>query len=216
MRRIERLRGQHRHDLVEEIGLQRGMRVRRDAGVIGNGDAFLAQQRAQRLPCRALAFVQVAHRPPDCGELLRRAETVDGQPFDAALHLADQPGNPDHHEFVEVAAGNRQEPQPFEQRIFRIAGLGQHAGIEGEPAQLAIDVMVRRSLVRQLVFFERGDMRIGCGTGHRLTAGLAEHRGKRKAGLAHTSSLLRAICVMPRLPDPSRPSCTSTSITLAA
>ena len=53
-------------------------------------------------------------------------------------------GDSHHVEFIEVAVGNRKEPNPLEERMARIAGLFENAFVEGEPRQLAIDVSLRR------------------------------------------------------------------------
>src|SRR5258708_19110524 len=45
---------------------------------------------------------------------------------------------------VEVRIGDRQEAQPLEHRMVRIGRLLEHAHVEGEPRQLAIDEAARR------------------------------------------------------------------------
>ena len=59
--------------------------------------------------------------------------------------LPGEPGDADHHEFVEVAARDRQEAQPFEQRIARVLGLREHAAVERQPAQLAVEIALLRA-----------------------------------------------------------------------
>jgi len=56
------------------------------------------------------------------------------------LHLTDQAGDADHHELVEIAARNRQEAQPFEQRVGGVACLGQHPLVELEPRKLTVEI----------------------------------------------------------------------------
>jgi hypothetical protein len=77
-------------------------------------------------------------RPPHArGEPLRRAGV---HTFgDLLLDAADA----DHEELVEVRVEDRQEPQPLEQRVLRVLGLFEHAGVEREPRQLAIEIPVR-------------------------------------------------------------------------
>src|SRR6185369_6685268 len=63
--------------------------------------------------------------------------------FGQALHLGAQAGDTNHHELVEIAAEDAQKLQPLEQRIGGIFGLFQHAGVELQPAQLAVDEVLR-------------------------------------------------------------------------
>ena len=87
---------------------------------------------------------QLAAAPGDGGQLLGRRQAVGAGDGDAGPDLAAQAGDAHHVEFVEVVGGDRQEAQPLEQRVVRVAGLVQHALIEGEPGQLAIDEAVGR------------------------------------------------------------------------
>ena len=78
-----------------------------------------------------------------------------------------QAGDADHEEFVQVVGGNRQETQPLEQRVMIVAGLFQDAPVEGQPAQLAVEV----SRLGSSGYFRSGlDHRIRqlclCGSGH--------------------------------------------------
>ena len=66
---------------------------------------------------------------------------------DAGEHLAFEAGDADHVEFVEVVGRDRQEAQPLEQRMARVVGLGEHALVEGQPGQLAIDEPLRRASI---------------------------------------------------------------------
>ena len=78
----------------------------------------------------------------DVGEhLLRRAADVrrNGEAGDDA---ALQPRDAHHEELVEVAREDREEVRPLEDGKGRILGEFEHALIEGEPAQLAVEVAV--------------------------------------------------------------------------
>ena len=66
-------------------------------------------------------------RPSSLSSVERRSAAVD------------QAGDADHVEFVEVVGRDRQEAQPLQQRMARVAGLLEHPLVEGEPGQLAID-----------------------------------------------------------------------------
>ena len=62
---------------------------------------------------------------------------------DAGLHLLLQAADADHEELVEVGAEDGQELEPLQQRHLRVLGLLQHAAVELQPAQLAVDVQGR-------------------------------------------------------------------------
>src|SRR5690606_13091331 len=83
-------------------------------------------------------------------------------------------GRTDLEEFVEVGAGDAQEAQPFEQRHGFVARLREHAEVEVQLRQLAVEVQHR---VAQRVVVDRrgdGDWRIhGAVTGEGGTAALS-------------------------------------------
>ncbi len=53
-------------------------------------------------------------------------------------HLLLQSGHADFEEFVEIATGDADEAQAFEQRDGGVGGLRQHTLVETQNAQLAI------------------------------------------------------------------------------
>ena len=53
-----------------------------------------------------------------------------------------RPGDPHHVELVEVRREDRQELGPLQQRQRRVGGQRQHAGVEVEPAQFAVEIAV--------------------------------------------------------------------------
>ncbi len=63
----------------------------------------------------------------------------DAPSFDLLL----QAGDADLEELVQVAADDAQEPQPLEQRHRRVLGLRQHAPVELEQAELAVEEVLR-------------------------------------------------------------------------
>ena len=67
------------------------------------------------------------------GAALRRAECL----------LMDQSGDADLEELVEVGVGDAQERQPLEQRHVVVFGQFEHAAVELELRQLAVDVQLR-------------------------------------------------------------------------
>ncbi len=144
MRRIDRHRRQDREYLVQEIAVEPGLLGAGQLARIDHGDAGLAQQLAQFAPMGLLVAHQLAAAAGDGGQLLGRRQAVGAGDGNAGPDLAAQAGDPHHVEFVEVVGGDREEAQPLEQRMVGVAGFVQHALIEGEPGQLAIDEAVGR------------------------------------------------------------------------
>ncbi len=105
-------------------------------------DAGLAQQAAQFAPDPLLLGEQRLGAELDLGELLRRRAAVGRDRGDAGLGLADQAGDAHRIELVQVGGADRDEAQPFQQRMARVLRLLQHAVVEVEPGQLAVDEAV--------------------------------------------------------------------------
>ncbi len=61
-------------------------------------------------------------------------------PRPPASCCAHQAGDAHHEEFVEVRAGDREEAQPLEQWMRGVARLFHHPAVEGQPAQLAVEI----------------------------------------------------------------------------
>ena len=73
-------------------------------------------------------------------ELLGRRHAVGRQVGDAGLDLLTQAGHADHEELAEVRAQDREELDAFEQGVALVLGLFEHAALEGQHAELAVDV----------------------------------------------------------------------------
>ena len=139
MRRIDRLGGQHGQDLLAEMLVEPGafvigQRVDRKHVEIAFGEAF-----AQYQPLGLLRDDQRVGLLGDRRELLGRGQPVDRALLDSAQLLALQSSDPDHEEFVDVRARDRQEAQPLEQRVGLVLGLLQHPPVERQPRQFAIE-----------------------------------------------------------------------------
>ena len=74
-------------------------------------------------------------------ELLGGRHAVGRQVGDAGLDLLAQAGHADHEELAEVRAQDRQELDALEQRVALVADLFEHAALEGQHAELAVDVV---------------------------------------------------------------------------
>ena len=79
----------------------------------------------------------------DRHELLGRRHAVVAQQGRPGLQHVDQAGHADHVEFVEIVGRDRQEAHALEQRMALVAGLLEHAHVEGQPRQFAIDEALR-------------------------------------------------------------------------
>ena len=73
-------------------------------------------------------------------ELLGRRQAVGGRLGDAGLDLLLEAGDAHHEELVQVRAQDGEELDALEQRVARVARLLEHAGLELEQAELAVDV----------------------------------------------------------------------------
>ncbi len=160
MRRVDRERRQDREYLAPEALGEPGMLLVRQIGRAHDRDAGLVELALERAPRHLLVAHQAARALVDGVELLRRRQPVLRRRGDAGLDLALEAGDPHHVELVEVVGRDRQEAQPFEQRMARIVGLGEDALVEGEPRQLAIDEALGR------VFADRGRVSRARGFGH--------------------------------------------------
>jgi len=149
----ERLRREHRHHLVVKplvgdlprplaspiqhdptnpsIGEHRLQRLAQDPILISLHPVTIIRHRLQLLRDRHPGGIP-DHRIP------------------LVLHL--QPADPDHHELVQVRAGDRQKFGPLEQRPIERLGMGQHPPVEFQPTQFAIEKSVQRQVV-----FEHGN-----------------------------------------------------------
>ncbi len=139
MGRIDRDGRDGQEDVLEEMVLERFF-VRRAPGRARNENhAGLRERRAQLAPGRRLVGGHGLDLAADLGQRLRRGAAVEARGGRAGLDLLDQSGDAHHEEFVEIIRGDRQEAQPFEQRAALVHRLFEHAAVESQPGQLAID-----------------------------------------------------------------------------
>ena len=174
VRRVDRQRREDREDLLGEVV---GQPQLVGAGQVGPGDdadAVLGQLRAQVVQERAGVLLdQFLVALGDVVELLARGQPVRAAHRQAGLVAALQAGDPDHVELVQVGREDREELGPLQQRLRRVLGQREHAGVEVQPGQLAVEVAV----VGQ---------RLGGGRRVAVTAGGAD-------GTARNSSAPRAL-----------------------
>ena len=126
--------------------------------------------RPQRLAKRHETFLLLAHQcvGRDCnrGKLLRWRRSFRARRFNALVHLAAQTRDPHHGEFVQIVAGNRQEPKPLQQRVRRVHCLFQNPRIERQPRQFAVQIAIGPQNERGRI----GRYRTGCSCHRALIA----------------------------------------------
>ena len=102
---------------------------------------MLFQRRQQRaLPAARLPCAELAHAVADAVEQLVRRDPVGARRLDPGVDLVVHPGDAHHEELVEVRAVDRAELHALEQRPVGVLCELQHALVEVEPRQLAVDV----------------------------------------------------------------------------
>ena len=95
---------------------------------------------------RVLLGDDAVHLAADEGVQRGRGEAVGGHRQAAQAHLLLDAGDADLEELVEVARHDAQEAQALEQRHGRIGGLGEHAALELQQGEFAIDEVIAAEL----------------------------------------------------------------------
>ena len=155
MARIERQRRQHRADLAREIAGQMLADLRRPLVALEQRDLLRRQELAQLVPDRGLILEHLPGALPHRVELLLGVVAVRRDVLDFLAELLQRRRDANHEELVEVRAGDAEELHPLEQRVRLVARLREHALVELQPAQLAIDVERRVLQVGRFELAER-------------------------------------------------------------
>ncbi len=141
MRGIDRERRQDREDPVVEdpgelrlrLGVEIGPRGEREADLLERGRDLLGER--GRLPGD-----QLLDASPDRAELFDLVEAVGRRRAHADRELFLQARDSDLEELVDVAAEDREELRPFEQRNRRVLGEREDPGLEFEHRQFPVQV----------------------------------------------------------------------------
>ncbi len=141
--RIEGQRRQHRKDsLMEILGGAPELGLAQ-IGVVEHEDVF-GRQRGHQFVQTLARLVQhassasrrmainCARGPMPSGPDLHRAR----------LHLGRQAGDPHHEKLVQIGTKNGEELHALQQRIALVLGLLEYAPLEGQQAQLTVDVQL--------------------------------------------------------------------------
>ncbi len=141
MRRIDRERRQHREDVVAG----NGPRARSVSCLVTSAPSTSTMPSLRQLARAARASAPAGRsRARATASPMRASCSAGRQPVgalgrDAGAHLALEAGDAHHEEFVEIVGRDRQEAHPLEQRMGDVLRLLEHAAVEVEPGQLAVD-----------------------------------------------------------------------------
>ncbi len=134
-------RGQGREYLLVEAGVDFAPLALARALQRDDADPFLLEGRPQgAVEAAVQAGVELQHARLDRVDLLARGEVVGAARVDPGVELVEQPGDPDHEELVQVGGIDRAEAEPLQQRHCGVLGQLEHALVEVEPGELAVEV----------------------------------------------------------------------------
>ena len=145
---VNDLRGEHRQDLAAEVVLQKDGLLLGEHREVEMLDPLPRHIRREAFVGGVLLFDQRAGVREDRLELFGGAH--EGLVVDRVRieqRRVGQGAHPDHEELVEVAAEDREELQPLEQRNRPVARLFEHAQVELQPAEFAVLVEDRVRVV---------------------------------------------------------------------
>ena len=141
MRGVDRQRGQDREHLPLERVAKMGACHLVEVRPLLDAHSGLGEQRADPLGEHAvLPCGERPHALADRIELLARRHPARARDPDARADLLLEAGDADLEELVEVAVEDREELHALHQRVFRVLRKGEHARVELEPGELAVDV----------------------------------------------------------------------------
>ena len=143
VRRVDGQRRQHREHLLVEVGRQPPAFGVVEFGPRDDQDAFVGQRRPHRVEEHVrMPAGDLLGALADPAQLFARRQPVGRAHRQPHLVAAFEPGDPHHVELVEVGREDRQELGPLQQRQRGVGGQRQHAGVEVQPAQLAVEVAI--------------------------------------------------------------------------
>ncbi len=183
MRRIDGQRRQNRKHMQQEILFEPGEFRLGQILRIDENDAGRLEFAAQFAPAALLFGGEQARALADLDQLLGGRQPVFRARIDAGAHLAAQTRDADHEEFVEIIGRDREKPQLLEQRVIAVRRFLQHAAIEFEPGQFAVDEALRRAREFFRMFGDLADLiHDRNGGGRRSGAGRSRVRRHRLGG----------------------------------
>ena len=148
-----------------------------DAFVLERGRDLLGEH-------RGLAGDELVGAGADGAELVDEVEAVGRGGAQARRELLDEAGDPHLEELVEVVAEDGEELHALEQRSRGVLGEREHAGVEGEPGELAVQEPAGIRWPRRARRASRGVVHRHVQPSHRTT--VATHFSRRLPEVALT------------------------------
>ena len=139
MRGVDRERRQQRENMREKMLLKPAAVGFLDVAAVNQNDAGSCKLRPQLDPALLLVARELRHRLADTRKLLGGRQAVRTLGKNALAQLTLEAGDAHHEEFIEVVGGDRQKAHALQQRMLCVCRLFQHAAIEMQPGQLAVD-----------------------------------------------------------------------------
>ena len=88
---------------------------------------------------KRLVVRELRYRLADARKLFSRRQAVRTLGENTLAELALETGDAHHKEFIEVVGRDRKKPHALQQRMLFVSCLFQHASIEVQPGQFAVD-----------------------------------------------------------------------------
>ena len=131
-----REKGQHLvHEILVEPAAHLGVQVLR----FEDEYAGLAQILLQSGPDVLLARLEAPDHLGDLAKLLGGGAAVDARRLVPAPQQSEKAGDPDNEEFIQVLAGDGEEPYPLQEGMGDILGLVENALVEAKPGELPVE-----------------------------------------------------------------------------
>ena len=143
MRRVDGERREDRKDVVQEIVFEPAGFGLGEFLAVDDDDALMQEIVLQLAPAALLVRGEHRHFRADPRQLLLRRQAVLRRRLDARADLPAQAGDAHHEELVEIVRRDREEAKLLEERMVSVRRLLEHAAVELEPGQLAVDEALR-------------------------------------------------------------------------
>jgi len=141
VRLVEGERGEHGQHLLFEISLHPVELAGGELVGVFDDDALFGERGEELLvPAAVLVLDEGCDDGVDAAELLAGAEALGDGLGRSVFHLLDEAGDADLEKLVEVGAEDGEEADALEERVAVALGLLEDAAVEGEPAQLAVEI----------------------------------------------------------------------------
>ena len=144
MRRVNRHRRQQRVKFSLAIALHKAKRVRIEFVQSQHTNSVLRKGWTQlAIPAIILVVYKFMRQLVEQFALFRQGQAVGAGVVIAVLDLLHHRRHPHFKELVQVAGGNGEKLQPFEQRVVLVRRFLQDAAIKREPGSIAIQEVLR-------------------------------------------------------------------------